>query len=149
MNAAEGSTIVVGVDGSEHAERALDWAIEEAELRGVRLNLVSAWHVPGAVYGASGFVPPLSESIDETFREVADEVVAAAAERVSAAGVEAETTVRQGQAAEVLLEAAANADMLVVGSRGHGGFTGLLLGSVSAQCAHHAPCPLVIVRRPA
>jgi nucleotide-binding universal stress UspA family protein len=146
MSAAGGSTIIVGVDGSEHGERALDWAIEEAKLRGARLNLVSAWHVPVAVYGAPGFVPPLSESVDQTFREVADEVLTAAAERVRAAGVEAETTVRQGQPAEVLVEVAANADMLVVGSRGHGGFTGLLLGSVSAQCAHHAPCPLVIVR---
>jgi nucleotide-binding universal stress UspA family protein len=146
MNASGTGTIVVGVDGSEHAERALDWAIEEAKLRGCGLNLVSAWHVPAAVYGSVGFAPPVDQSVQETFEEVAEKVAEAAAGRVRAAGVEAEATVRQGQAAEVLVEVAANAEMLIVGSRGHGGFAGLLLGSVSAQCAHHTPCPLVIVR---
>jgi nucleotide-binding universal stress UspA family protein len=146
MNATGSRTIVVGVDGSEHAERALNWAIEEAKLRGCRLNLVSAWHVPSSVYGGVGFAPSLDQSVEATFREVAEEVAKAAADRARAAGVEAETTVQHGQAADVLIESAANAELLVVGSRGHGGFAGLLLGSVSAQCAHHALCPLVIVR---
>jgi nucleotide-binding universal stress UspA family protein len=147
MNASGTGTIVVGVDGSEHAERALDWAIEEAKLRGARLNLVSAWHVPAAVYGSPGFAPPLDQSVPETFKEVAETIAEAAANRVRAAEVEAEASVQHGHPAEALVEAAANAEMLVVGSRGHGGFAGLLLGSVSAHCAHHAPCPLVIVRR--
>lgn len=147
MNTTGSARIVVGVDGSEHAERALTWAIEEARLRGSSVQLVSAWHVPAMVYGTSaGLVQPISESIDETFRKVADEVATAAAERVRGAGLEADANVQQGQAADVVVEAARNADLLVVGSRGHGGFAGLLLGSVSAQCAHHAPCPLVIVR---
>jgi nucleotide-binding universal stress UspA family protein len=138
--------IVVGVDGSEHGERALDWAIEEAKLRSAQLRLVCAWHVPAVVYGGPGFAPQLDEPLDNTFEEVAQEVADDAAKRAREAGVEAETSVVQGQAAEALVEAGGNADLLVVGSRGHGGFTGLLLGSVSAQCAHHSLCALVIVR---
>jgi nucleotide-binding universal stress UspA family protein len=146
MNAAERAMIVVGTDGSEHADRALAWAIEEAKLRDAQLKVVTAWHVPTMVYGAPGFVPSVSPSIDETFQKAAEEAAATATEQVRRAGVDVGVSVKQGQPADVLLEAAANADLLVVGSRGHGGFVGLLLGSVSAQCAHHAPCPLVIVR---
>ena len=138
-------TIVVGVDGSEDAERALGWAIEEARLRSAPLRLVSAWHVPAVVFGGPGFSPTLDRPIEETFEEVAKEAAEAAAKKARAAGLEAEAATRQGQAADVLLNEAENAGMLVVGSRGHGGFAGLLLGSVSAQCAHHAPCALVIV----
>lgn len=143
---AQNGRIVVGVDGSEPSQRALDWAIEEAKLRGARLRLVCAWHVPAVVYGGPGFAPQLDEPLDKTFEEVAQEVVDDATKRARETGVEAETSVVQGQAAEALVEAGADADLLVVGSRGHGGFTGLLLGSVSAQCAHHSPCALVIVR---
>lgn len=146
MNGTGTATIVVGVDGSDHAERALAWAVEEAKLRQARIRLVTAWHVPVSAYGAPGFLPTVTPSLEESTRSVAEEVAAAAEERVRSAGVEAETSVCHGQAADTLLEEAAAADLLVVGSRGHGGFAGLLLGSVSAQCAHHAPCPLVIVR---
>jgi nucleotide-binding universal stress UspA family protein len=139
-------TIVVGVDGSEHGEHALNWAVQEAKLRGAQLRLVSAWHVPAVVYGGPGFAPQLEEPLDKTFEEVAEEVVEAAAKRAREAGVEADPTVMQGHAAEVLIEESGRVGLLVVGSRGHGGFAGLLLGSVSAQCAHHAKCPVVIVR---
>ena len=136
-------TIVVGVDGSEHGNHALDWAIKEASLRQACLRLVAAWHIPVTVYSGPGYVPTVSrESFEELARETADDAV----KRAGDAGIEAESVVREGQAAEVLVEEAASADMLVVGSRGHGGFAGLLLGSVSAQCAHHALCPLVVVR---
>jgi nucleotide-binding universal stress UspA family protein len=143
MNSQQ-ETIVVGVDGSEHGERALDWAIKEANLRGARLRLVAAWHLPPTVYSGPGYIPTLGTR--ESFEEFASEAAEAAATRAREAGVEADSLVREGQAAEILLEEAANADMLVVGSRGHGGFAGLLLGSVSAQCAHHARCPLMVVR---
>lgn len=153
MTAGASTTIVVGVDGSDDADRALVWAIDEAKLRDARMRLVTAWHVPATVYGAPGFflgapgsVPAVSASADESFRTLAEDVAEAAAEKARAAGVDVETSVRQGQAADVLIEAAADANLLVVGSRGHGGFVGLLLGSVSSQCAHHARCPLVIVR---
>jgi nucleotide-binding universal stress UspA family protein len=145
MNAI-GGKIVVGVDGSEHSDRALTWAIEEAGLRRARIHIVTAWHIPAMIYGGPGFTPQISASVDETFREVAEEVSAAAAEKVRSNGIDGEARVVRAQAADALVEAAEGADLLVVGSRGHGGFTGLLLGSVSAQCAHHAPCSLVIVR---
>ncbi|MEX0816383.1 MAG: universal stress protein [Gaiellales bacterium] len=146
MNAADKAAIVVGIDGSEPAARGLVWAIEEARLRDARIQVVTAWHIPTAAYGAIGFVPLTTPPIEETFRKAAEEAAATATEQVRTAGVDVDVSVTQGQPAEVLLEAAAHADLLVVGSRGHGGFVGLLLGSVSAQCAHHAPCPLVIVR---
>jgi nucleotide-binding universal stress UspA family protein len=146
MSAEMTGAIVVGMDGSDHADRALGWAIEEAKLRGAVVKVVAAWHVPAFVYGAPGFVPLAGEPLDDQIRAAAERVATAAAERVRTAGLEADAVVQQGQAADVLVDAAANADLLVVGSHGHGGFTGLLLGSVSAQCAHHSPCPLVIVR---
>jgi nucleotide-binding universal stress UspA family protein len=137
--------IVVGVDGSEHSDRALTWAIDEAKLRGSRLQVVSAWHVPAVVYGGPGITPPLA-NIESSFKEVAEESATMAATSAREAGVQVDLDVQHGPTVDRLLDAAEDADLLVVGSRGHGGFTGLLLGSVSAQCAHHATCPLVIVR---
>jgi nucleotide-binding universal stress UspA family protein len=143
---AKAPKIVVGVDGSEHSDRALAWAVEEAKLRNAPLRIVSVWHVPAHIYGAPGFTPPIGPDVDKAFRDAADESATAAARIAEEAGVEAEVDVEHGQTVEKLLDAAEGADMLVVGSRGHGGFGGLMLGSVSAQCAHHAPCPIVIVR---
>ena len=93
-------------------------------------------------------MPTASVQIEETFRKAAENAAAAAVERVRDAGVDADGNVVEGQAADALIDAAAQADLLVVGSRGHGGFVGLLLGSVSGQCAHHSRCPLVIVPSP-
>lgn len=138
--------IVVGVDGSEPAKRALRWAIEEARLRGAKLAAVTAWHVPGYSYGAPGFVPILATSVDVAIREAAEAIANEAVEQARAAGLDAEAIITNGQAADVLLESAERASLLVVGSRGHGGFAGLLLGSVGQQCAHHASCPVAIIR---
>ena len=146
MEEAAARRIVVGVDGSDCGGRAVEWAVGQARLTSARLQFVTAWHVPFLAYGAIGLLPPLSTEVDVSFRAVAEDLAAAAAARAQAAGVEAQSTVRHGQPADVLIEEAEGADLLVVGSRGHGGFAGLLLGSVSAQCAHHAPCSLVIVR---
>lgn len=142
---AETSRIVVGFDGSEPAQRALEWAAEEAKLRGSRLDIVAAWEVTNTVY-AYGYMPNLAPSFEEETRDAAEKLLAERAEEIRKAGVEVVTQARHGQAADELAEAAKDAALLVVGSRGHGGFAGLLLGSVSAQLAHHAPCPLVIVR---
>jgi nucleotide-binding universal stress UspA family protein len=143
---ANGQRIVVGVDGSEHSDHALAWAIDEAKLRGARLQIVSVWHVPAHIYGAPGFTPPIGPDVGKAFRDVATESATVAEQTAKDAGVEAEVEVEQGQTVEKLLDASEGADLLVLGSRGHGGFAGLMLGSVSAQCAHHAPCPIAIVR---
>ena len=137
--------VVVGTDGSEHAEHALAFAAEEAERRGASIRIVTAWHVPTSVYGG-GYVPMVNGSIEESTREAAERVAREAAEGLRARGFEVETRVCHAQAADALVEESKGADVLVVGSRGHGGFTGLLLGSVSQQCASHAHCPTLIVR---
>ena len=138
--------IVLGFDGSECAERALDWAIDEAKLRGAPLRIVTTWHIPALIYGAPGFVPVMAAPLDESARDWANRVASGAAERARDQGIDAEPIAQEGQAADALIDTSEQASLLVVGSRGHGGFAGLLLGSVSQQCAHHAPCPLVIVR---
>ena len=141
------STIVVGVDGSEDSKEALRWALAEAESRGSTVRAVYAWSLPIAFGGP--YMPPqvldpsatrdhAQASLDAAVDEVAGESPAVAVER----------SIEQGAAADVLVRAAEYADLLVVGSRGRGGFSGLLLGSVSQQCAQHAPCAVVIVRRP-
>jgi nucleotide-binding universal stress UspA family protein len=142
---ADTSRIVIGYDGSESAQRALEWATEEAKLRNVELEIVAAWEFTNVVYGY-GYVPQILPSLEEEARNAAEKLLAERAEDVRKAGVEVVTHARHGQAADELAEAAKDAALLVVGSRGHGGFAGLLLGSVSAQLAHHAPCPLVIIR---
>ena len=139
------SGIVVGVDGSEGARLALAFALQEARLRGTGVRAVAAWQVPATV-SASG-IPALDPGLGEQLQLEARDALERALDDAGglAAGVAIEPVVRLGAPAQVLLEEAQDADLLVVGSRGLGGFRGLLLGSVGQQCAHHAPCPLVIV----
>ena len=137
--------VVVGVDGSPGSLTALRFALEEARLRGAGVRAVGAWQVPTTV-SASG-VPALDPGLPDQLQLEARDALERALEDAGdlAAGVAIEPVVRLGAPAQVLLEEAQDADLLVVGSRGLGGFRGLLLGSVGQQCAHHAPCPLVIV----
>jgi len=139
--------IVVGVDGSPESKAALVWALDEARLRGVGLRVVSAWHdVDLSAVDASGFVQP---EVESALRELGERKLADVLADVNARrfGVEVESEVVDAPPAEALLGASDGADLLVVGSRGRGGFIGLLLGSVSHQCAHHASCPVAIVRK--
>lgn len=138
------STIVVGIDGSDGSVGALNFALEEARIRGASVKAVSAWHVPPAVYG-NGYVAVSIDPNDfKTGAKIAlDKALAGA--KVAASGVSVTPVLREGQAADVLVEEAHDADLLVVGSRGLGGFKGLLLGSVSQQCTTHADCPVTIV----
>lgn len=141
-----GGRIVVGVDGSPSSKAALTWAVRQAELAGSAVEAVIAWHYP-AMYGGYGWAP-VSSADQVSFDEIATKTVTeAVAESVDPASpVRVSTKVAEGSPAQVLLDAADGADLLVVGSRGHGGFAGLLLGSVSQHCAGHSPCPVVIVR---
>jgi nucleotide-binding universal stress UspA family protein len=137
------SGIVVGVDGSRGAQAALAWAAREAKLRGSALTLVCTWQLPPGSYGWPTLLPEVLEDFKVVAADQLDKACAAAGSALD--GLEVTRTVREGSAAKVLIEASEGADLLVVGTRGHGGFVGMLLGSVSAQCAHHSRCPLVIV----
>ena len=140
------SVIVVGVDGSPESKEALRWAIDEAHLRQATVRAIYVWTYP--LIFAGEYVPP--DMIDaNALREAAKKALDEAVAEVGGDTPEAyiERIVEHGAVAHVLVEAAKDADLLVVGSRGHGGFTGTLLGSVSQQCAHHAPCAVVIIRK--
>jgi nucleotide-binding universal stress UspA family protein len=136
--------IVVGADGSEGGHAALRWALEEAELRGAAVDAVLSLRVmPLMASPAVALVPDREEEVD-IGRQLLRQTVAEAASGHPT--VRVNEIVMEGGAARSLLEVADGADLLVVGSRGRGGFTGLLLGSVSQQCVHHATCPVVVVR---
>ncbi len=138
--------IVVGVDGSPSSRAALRWAVRQAALTASTVEAVIAWHYP-AMYGGYGWVPVSAAdpiSFDEIAAKVITEAVTESVDPTSS--VRVTTRVEEGNPARVLLDAATGADLLVVGSRGHGGFAGALLGSVSQHCASHSPCPIVIVR---
>jgi nucleotide-binding universal stress UspA family protein len=133
--------IVVGVDGSTGATQALEWAVEEAALDNARLTAVMAWSRP-VIYGAYAEV---SVPFDEKFREAAVANLQAAVKKV-ADGVKIDQRIAEGPAVPVLTQAAQEADLLVVGSRGNGGFASLLLGSVALGCAHHSSVPVAVIR---
>jgi nucleotide-binding universal stress UspA family protein len=137
--------VVVGIDGSADAAAALGWAAAEARLRGSRLLVVHAWKPVYADVLLAGPLGGFSTAGGSDMQRAAEELLAKATAGLDAEGLEIERRAVEGGAPEVLVSAAAAADLLVVGSRGHGGFAGLLLGSVSQQCAHHAHCPVVIV----
>lgn len=138
-------TIVIGVDGSETANEALRLAAREAELHDARLRIVVVWQLSSLVYGG-GFVA-LDEETFGVMRNRAESIADTAAKAVAelAPAVESETVVLEGQPAEALLGASEDADLVVVGSRGLGGFKRLMLGSVSDQVVHHAACPVLVV----
>ncbi|HUB38380.1 MAG TPA: universal stress protein [Streptosporangiaceae bacterium] len=145
-NCDQDHRIVVGVDGSQASREALAWAVGQAQLTGASVEAVTAWHCPVVIGGIP--YAPLTVLEEADFGRFAATTLSNA---ISAAvgkdaPVKISSTVRQGNAAQVLLDAANRADLLVVGSRGHGGFTQALLGSVSQHCVHHSTCPVVIIR---
>jgi nucleotide-binding universal stress UspA family protein len=153
--------IVVGVDGSAGSDAALRWALAEASLRGSNLRVIHVYQAPqlplaeGGVAPAGGMgLPVLTENADELRRAAeaeAKNVIEGALHRTggdSLRGVEIDREALAGPAAQTLIDSARGAELLVVGSRGRGGFLGLLLGSVSQQCAQHPPCPVVILPPP-
>ncbi|HUC13609.1 MAG TPA: universal stress protein [Acidimicrobiales bacterium] len=138
-----GKRIVVGVDGSESSKDALQWAAHQAELTGDSLEAVITWEITPNTYGVALPLPSdydpaaiAKQTLDEAISKVLGE----------SGGPHVTTRVVEGAPARSLLEIAKGADLLVLGSRGHGPFVGMLLGSVSEYCASHATCPVVVVR---
>lgn len=136
--------IVAGVDGSPSSRLALRWALGQAELTGARVLAVTSWEYPSFYTWEGGPLPP--DDFSQDARTSLDESVDEQLQQSGAPQVQVDRDVRHGHAAQVLMEASEGADLLVVGSRGHGTFYGALLGSVSQRCAVHSRCPLVIVR---
>ncbi|MEU9126882.1 universal stress protein [Kitasatospora sp. NPDC048540] len=134
--------IVVGVDGSPSSLDALCWAVDQARTRGAVIEAITAWQYPVS----TGWTVPIdaTEDIAGIARKVLDDAIT----QVTGPNcpVEIHPRVVLSGTVACLLEAAQGADLLVVGSRGHGGFVGALLGSVSGHCVQHAPCPVVVVR---
>lgn len=141
--ADQASRVVVGVDGSVGADRALGWAVREARDRHAVLELCSFWHLP-LFAGYAGVLN--SQEFADVARDITDKAAARAAEL--APEVEVRTLTLEGYAAPGLVQQSKGAELLVVGSRGLGGFHGMVLGSVSRHCAEHAHCPVLIVREP-
>jgi nucleotide-binding universal stress UspA family protein len=137
----------VGVDGSPCSVKALRWAIVQAQLTGAGVEAVASWQDPVASgYYSYGFSPVFID--DEDWAAITgkslQEAVAGAVDEMHP-DVQVVTRVVQGHPAQVLLDAAVGAQLLVVGTRGHGTLAGMLLGSVSQHCVQHAPCPVVVI----
>jgi nucleotide-binding universal stress UspA family protein len=133
--------IVVGIDGSPCGQEALQWAARQARLTSAPLRAVSSWRWPD-IYGYT----TLPSDVD--WEKAAGEVLtkSVAGMRDGFPDVHVDLRLKEGHPAEVLIDEARDASLLVVGSRGHGAFAGMLLGSVSQHCVSHAPCPVVVVR---
>ena len=144
--------IVVGVDGSEESRAALAWAVEEGRLRQAPVLAIHAWEVP-MVPAPTGLVPPSVEVVGDLteLRQDAADLVETMVREIAgdAADVEVRPLAVEDKPVNALLDAAEqnDAQMIVVGSRGHGGFVALLIGSTSDQVARHATCPVVIHRQ--
>lgn len=147
MSGAAGR-IVVGVDGSASSMAAVNWALDEAELRGVGVQAVMAWQNPMLYNAPNVMAVSTLISGDDLAAAAASEVarIAAEAGQNRTASIAADAV--EGHPAQALISTAHDAALLVVGSRGHGGFVGALLGSVSQHVVAHAECPVVVITRP-
>ena len=145
MSIIAGSRIVVGVDGSAPSNTALTWAIAEAKLRGATLDVVVSWDYPVMAASEPIFIPtPDKAALESGAETTADAMIANSG--LAQSGVPYTVHTPEGRPGETLVEMAAGADLLVVGSHGSGVIKELFLGSVSNYCAHHSPCPVVLVR---
>jgi nucleotide-binding universal stress UspA family protein len=144
-HAHEGPTVVVGVDGSKASAKAIDFAFDQAEALHARVVALHAWTSPFLTYadGASMLQFDEDKVKEEGRLLVAESVAGAAADHPD---VRWTTELVSGSAAQALVRRANSADLVVVGSRGRGGFTGLLIGSVGQSVLHHAQAPVAIVR---
>lgn len=136
-------TVVVGVDGSQAAGVALEFAVEEAALRGADLRVVSVWDMPTLVPPEVMAAPEVFDGLREEANSVVEEAVSRAKELRPS--LRCEGVVVSGRPADVLVEEGRGAALVVVGRRGHGGLAGIFLGSVSRHVVDKAPCPVVVV----
>ena len=138
--------ITVGIDGSAHSTRALDWALKEAAIRHAPVTVLTVHLVPASGWTGNPITLPPDAAEEEKARQAAEELTLKATSQLGDAQPPS-VTVRaiSGFPAQALIEASRTADLLVVGSRGAGGFARLLVGSVSSQVVHHAHCPVVVV----
>jgi nucleotide-binding universal stress UspA family protein len=141
----EAGRIVVGVDGSDPARAALEWALIEGSLRHATVEAVHAWQVPVVFGPVMGAFPYDTDAIETSARQLLDEMVDDAVAATGAKDVTLVRTLAVGGAATGMLESAKAADLVVMGRRGVGGFERLMLGSVSEHVARHAPCPVVVL----
>ena len=138
-------TIVVGVDGSPGSRKALSWAAAEAAGHGSDLIVVNVWE--HTLLPPAGSVSVSERYVPDPSQRTADDLVQVIKEELGdEPPVFVQPVVKQGRPAKVLIEESADADLLVVGPRGHGGFVGLVLGSVSQHVAAYAKCPVAVVR---
>jgi nucleotide-binding universal stress UspA family protein len=139
--------ILVGLDGSDHSHRALDWAVKHAALEHAPLTVLAVHEVAASAWTGNPIIYPQDQPAEEKARQAAQEAVNKVVSELGGPGPES-VTVRavSGQPAQALIEASADADLVVVGSRGAGGFATLLTGSVSSKVVNHAACPVVVVR---
>ncbi|MDA8270761.1 MAG: universal stress protein [Actinomycetota bacterium] len=140
MQITQFNKIIVGVDGSPSSNAPLEWAAQEAEIRGSTLELIHAWNYPNLGY--EGYVAVL-EDFEKDASALLNEVVASV--RKNYPNLKLVSSPIQGPTAQTIMDRAKEADMVVVGSRGRGGFSALLLGSVGQQLVHHCPAPVVII----
>lgn len=140
------SGIYVGIDGSSHSQIALGWAMREAGLRRLPLTVIAVQEVPASGWGGLIVYPQDHELREQTQKAAQDAADEAAAELGDAAPPSVTVRATVGLAANELIEASKDADLVVVGCRGVGGFTRLMLGSTSSQVSHHAHCPVAVVR---
>jgi nucleotide-binding universal stress UspA family protein len=146
MTNADPFVIVVGFDGSKQSHGALEWAIEESRYRDAELRVVTVWNKAPMSWYPALLETAAGEVVAEDSPEQQAEALSAAAAQ-AAAGVNVVTrTIQNDSASSAILEAAREADLVVIGSRGHGGFAGLHIGSVSTQVVSHCPCPVLVVR---
>jgi nucleotide-binding universal stress UspA family protein len=138
--------IVVGTDGSESARHALEWAYEEARLAAAELVVVHSWEYPYP--DVSGSTSDTRDRMRRDAEKELDEAVAVQAERGRADGVIVRKHLVESAPAKALIDESEGADLVVVGSRGRGGFASLLLGSVSRAVVQHAHCPIAVIRHP-
>ncbi len=139
------SGIIAGFDGSQHSQRAVEWAVREAAVHQMPLTVLTVFRTAAGYWGAPVHHPQNHELSDQALKDAQEAADKALAQAGDARPESVTVRVISGIPAEELVTASKDADMIVVGSRGTGGFARLLLGSVSSQLVHHAHCPVVVI----